>query len=100
MKIGETADMTPSDVLRAAADKIINDGWCQEEYGDLEGDGPVCVLGAIRAATGKFEDGRWSDLFAKRIGSPYLHQWNDRPHRTADEVIALLLTVADELESP
>ena len=27
-------------------------------------------------------------------------RWNDQPGRTADEVIALLLTVADELEAP
>lgn len=44
-------EMTVPDVLRAAADKLIRDGWTQGSYGEYEAHGPCCLIGAVRAAT-------------------------------------------------
>jgi hypothetical protein len=101
MKIGDTADMTPSDVLRAAADKIITDGWLQREIGDTHGHGPVCALGAVIATNvGWHAEDRVLDALRQRTHGLLLSDWNNKPGRTKDEVIELLLTVADELEAP
>ena len=104
--------MKAADVLRAAADKLIQDGWQQGTYGPRPDrnvwnspSGPNCIYGATLNA-----DSRWmashvydeaeNALLAKvlPLGFDGLPAWNDAPERTADEVIDLLLSVAADLE--
>lgn len=78
-------------VLRDAADLLERVGWCQ---GYLEDNGKVCMVGALRAA-GMLRLGRgpYRELVARvsqQIGHCSWLQWNDRPGRTKEEVIAKL----------
>lgn len=114
LKVGDTAEMTPSDVLRAAADQIVTFGWLQGFLGLVDEDAPVCAVGAVVSGSGGVfgvvEGAPILDIrqhvmdaveaAAKRRSGLGIVDWNNAPGRTADEVIALLLTVADELETP
>lgn len=79
--------MKTSDVLQAARQLLIDEGWCQ---GQLVNDcGQYCSLGAINAV-----DQNDIGLEAKNalrhilsVGSVGL--WNDAPGRTVVEVLAL-----------
>ena len=99
--------MTPSDILRAAADRIERYGWTQHESGQ---DGQrMCVLMALGAACddagdrGRNEPSLWRSAKSAlerhvRIGSGFVSNWNDAPGRTVDEVLAALRGAAKECE--
>lgn len=109
--------MRTSETLMAAARAIEERGWAQgvtDENPDPWGinGGPVCIEGAIMAATGE----RWHarvnecpayDAVAQFLGEPRsyysngvdpffarLYAWNDTPGRTKAEVIEVLKAAA------
>ena len=111
--------MNTSEVLNRAADVIEERGWTQGgDSNDQPWDGPngVCLEGGIAAAAGldrRF--GGFPDLYngcpayeavvshlglnpmPKRGGAPIMDavwQWNDKPGRTASEVIEVLRACA------
>ena len=76
-----------ADIAHKAADYIEKHGWTQGEY-ERE-DGAVCLAGAIsRVALGA----RVHDL-DDLVPDSCVIQWQDRPGRTKDEVLALLRSV-------
>lgn len=79
-----------------AAQYIRDHGWFQGNY--YGPDGCVCVLGAIRAATGQDDSCALVKLAAIRAGvSRYdLDTWNDEKGRTKEEVLNLLDGIANE----
>lgn len=83
-------------ILRAAAERIETHGWCQRtsKIGDAG-----CVLYSIYQAAGPDYnlDQRWNAEGAVRqhLGVLSLSHWNDSPSRSKDEVVRLLLEVAD-----
>lgn len=94
--------------LRDAAEVIRRKGLCKIGYSDRDA-GTVCVLGAIRIAAhgdlgndSALSDRAWPALYRKLFGrepdSRYrrydIGAWNDAPERTAEEVIAALLSAA------
>lgn len=99
-----TKAATPSDILRAAADIIEERGWTQGIA--ALGSGPTCAGIALDQAwstlTGEEEWwGRNQTLHravCARIGTDSMIVWNDVPGRTVEEVLAMLRSVADELE--
>lgn len=115
----DAGEMSAVDVLRAAADKLMRDGWAQGS-GDGEGQGGVfwnnpngtcCVRGAMCVAT-RYQGSCWADSWfyeneeAARaletfvdVPIGYIPVWNDAPERTADEVIDALLACAADLEA-
>ena len=107
--------MRVSEQLDRAADVIERRGWvgrqpdCDPAYGPpdqepidpwgLDGVSPVCIEGAIMAVQGTDQfpttyDVQWCPAYramAAYLETPYrLFNWNDRPERTKDEVIAAL----------
>lgn len=96
--------MTPSDVLRGAAQLLKEEGWTQHAF--LDAHGRMCVTGAInRAANGgalyvgaedNVGSAAWRAL-ADKLGCR-VTDWNDTPGRTAEEVISTLESLADDLE--
>lgn len=85
--------MTPADVLDAAADQIERHGWAQLVF-DAK-DGSRCVLGAINRVVGStyIQRDRSKELLWAYIGQSPMY-WNDKPGRTADEVIETLRKAA------
>lgn len=91
--------------LRAAADVLRRDGWCQRAWRD--GDAR-CVAGALTRAVmdrteaeGSNFDRPWqaaSDALTLQVGQAAMI-WNDVNGRTADEVIAALEAAADAAEA-
>lgn len=89
------------EVLLKAADYIEKYGWCQEAA--FSPDGRACLLGGIYAACGglRRDAGLYDtppnyDKAVSRIAkfAPNLGVWNDHPHRTKDEVVAVLRKAA------
>lgn len=86
-------------LLKGAA-LIEERGWCQ---GDYQSEGRLCVLGAIKVAVGKEPDGdedtdpivfRAKKAMCASVGIGLIHEWNDDPARTKEEVVAKLRAVA------
>jgi len=120
--------MKPSEILDAAANIVLRDGWHQGTYFAVEPEdpqdvqdeknrtAPCCQAGAIsRAAYGMawVTYPRTTDIDLQRLGAHakaghYMGQyirrvhgatpieWNDRPERTAGEVVAALRGAADD----
>lgn len=96
-----------SEILNRAADLIEERGWTSGPRG-MEVDGPLCLEGAIGAVIGAEVIGglrpfyAYSDVEAcpagtaviAYLGEQHPDQWNDRPGRTATEVIEVLRAVA------
>lgn len=91
---------TPAMVLREAAAIIERDGWCQGDYRDGK---KRCAVGAIADARPPDWPDRLFDAVDSAIeavvGTAILPDWNDAPGRTKDEVIAALLSAANQAES-
>jgi hypothetical protein len=97
-----------SDVLNRAADIIQERGWVQGGAGwfveSLPADAPLCAQGALRAACHEATDDHreWYRLYfdvtkpivAAHVGEPIVFSWNDKPGRTAGEVIEALRACA------
>lgn len=108
--------MTTSEVLNRAADLIEERGWAGQGTPRPEGfwhpeagsSHPVCIEGALNAVLGerqKWECPAWravATYLADRpdvvihaaSGLPIVWAWNDRPGRTASEVIEVLRACA------
>lgn len=107
-------------LLRAGAEVIERDGWQQGDYWPEAGGGdedvlppravgdPVCLVGGIVAAAGGAlygagagEPGEVAILaVAAHLGCDRygIAEWNDKPGRRVDEVLAVLRAVADQLD--
>lgn len=95
--------------LRAAAEVLRRDGWCQLTAHRFWGQ--HCAAGAIEVAVDphwKDSAGWEDDQNARFSRATYALQdyigasptfWNDAPDRTADEVIAALEAAADAAEA-
>ena len=103
-----TVHMTNREICLKAAQRLREVGWQQGVFGPE--DGPNCMLGACRWATGYHADkARLHELqieAADACASAYAHThvycggfaadedvaiaWNDEPGRTVEEVIATL----------
>lgn len=98
---------TDADVLDGAADIIERNGWWRQYYYDPGSQLPmrdcaVCARGAINLAANGKNPNRLSDVGQDAlralerylgISGEYPHSvadWNDKPGRTAEEVIAAL----------
>ena len=101
--------MTPSDILRTAAENITDETWCQGVAAHGLAHLPKCGLMHLhrvafnmgfepyyRKYYALVED--MVDIISAKLGMR-LHVWNDTPGRTATEVRELFLKVAEELES-
>lgn len=109
--------MNTSDVLNLAADLIEERGWARgggwhPEH--LLADAPLCAEGALKAACMADEGDvrHWTDLYygpewfgggaqdgvlervKDYLGEQYVFSWNDRPERTASEVVGVLRAAA------
>jgi hypothetical protein len=90
--------MTPSQVLRKAAEVIEEFGWIQGEYGGA--DEGYCVDGAIQcAAHGAYDRFLARSLLCGYLRASWLPLWNDAPERTKDQVIAALRAAAERPEA-
>jgi hypothetical protein len=124
-----TGELTPADILRAAATYLERHGWTQGNHYDYTDNPstptpPACARGAMAlAAYGTAVETPWvserpeeadfvaaAELFDDYIDRTYLMGlmdpdcadllgavwWNDRPERTATEVIDALRAAAQE----
>lgn len=89
---------------KRAAEIITKRGWMQDGgYGE---NGERCLYTALRQATTETNPGSYCDTLmrltydlADKLGlefGPMIIEWNDRPGRTVDEVLALLNDYAAE----
>jgi hypothetical protein len=112
----------PSRLLRDAALYLRRHGWIQGSYyaHHNTSNPPACVMGALAMAvfgqpfpTAPYTQPEWADYKAAEDAllthldglyppagddtypDPGLGDWNDQPHRTADQVTAALLAAAD-----
>lgn len=99
--------INPADVLREAARILERDGWCRGVTQDITG--RYCTTGALgKAALVLSSDDRVFPStylapclsLARFLGVDTIVDWNDRPERTAEEVIRSLRACADHLENP
>lgn len=100
-------------VIEQAADLIRVNGHHQGDYWpkqrnttgrlDYPGDVPCCILGSLHAVEGcELNTGAETYLEEHiRIASTSLGiaAWNDKPGRTAEETIEMMLTVAKDLRN-
>lgn len=100
--------MTVSDVLRAAAERVTPDAWCQghsfeNEYGEVmpikDGAARCCAVGHLSVAAAGDIDLYFDAVAAMR---DYLARevtdFNDEPGRTAIDVRTAMLGVAELLD--
>jgi len=111
------SDLTLPEVFRRAVEVLEAHGWTQGTY--RSSSGCLCATGALAAALGgqivEPDDDEQETLFADReherlwsdaclaageaVGvGRHIVDWNDRPGRTADEVKALFLRLAEEAD--
>ncbi len=88
-----------ADVLNRAADHIEGYGWTKGTFED--GDGHVCLIGALDKATDIVHVPTWvmfeaAEALRDEIGDTSLIRWNDAEERTEAEVLALLRKVAED----
>ncbi len=88
--------------IRKAARLLDVAGWIQHAYARPEG---YCMIGALSKAAG-CSPGTYELTYLQTLQAIAVHtrplpivHWNDLPGRTKKEVIALLHTVAAELEA-
>jgi hypothetical protein len=84
-------------ILDRAADLIADHGWCQGQAADLNGsclEHAVYLCGYQAGASTEALDAL-IDGVDRKLGMP-ARVWNDTPGRTPGEVIALLLSCAEE----
>lgn len=95
---------TPQYILATAADILEADGWCQGVARDQAG--RHCALGAIGTAAHKdganlltreaFElQDAATDMLQAHLEVDWVHEWNDKPGRTKDEVVQALRAAAE-----
>jgi hypothetical protein len=85
--------MTAAEILRAAAKRLEEKGWCQGSYYEAT-TGRCCAYGAIdRVGMGR------DTVTAGRLLRDYvkdeIEDWNDVEGRTVEEVIAAMLAAAE-----
>lgn len=89
---------TRAELLRKAAGEIRRRGWTQLQYADSEGH--VCLAGALLTVcedhVGKYLDLR-EVIYEELQMTPV--RWNDSPGRTSSEVLDLLESMANKLET-
>lgn len=79
--------------LMDAAGLIRKEGWCQNSFGPTWG--PSCLVGAIFKTAGVSQiTADAVRAVTDHIGGESPMWWNDRPGRTAEEVIAALESAA------
>lgn len=96
--------MKNSEFLRAVAAHIVEHGWCQGTSRTREG--AICLLAAAGSVLGD-EDVTSPHQFLQELrqdlrnGGTYLwlHEWNDAPGRTKEEVLSALERTAARLEA-
>lgn len=99
--------MTPAEVLRDAADALVEHGWAQ--YAFRQPNGRMCAEGAVRfAVAGTTSHSRMSLvqrqeylysllLFVRYLGFD-VALWNDTEGQTQANVVATMRRVADGLD--
>lgn len=80
------------DRLREAARLIRDKGWCQGVYRDDAG--RHCAVGALCEATGDGGLDLARSYLWQRIRTTSIADWNDRPGRTEQDVIAAFESAA------
>jgi len=86
--------MKTSEVLRKAGNVLRKRGWCQGQY--RNDDGAVCILGATLAGPYRPLDPWMSEEWSLLATVTGVHDgdtaavWNDKPGRTAAEVMHAL----------
>lgn len=90
--------MTPSHLLRLAAERIEEGNWCQGGYSE---NGRACAWGRLALTATECGLLMFPALEAVKeaIGGRPLEAWNDDVGRTHHDVRALFLRVADQLET-
>jgi hypothetical protein len=104
--------MTPSDVMRNAAEYLETHGWMTGVSGVMDTQPQRCAVGALYAGMGVSFLDRCGHPNKDAVQAAHSHldavlmtpdggaaTWNDQPERTAEEVIAKLREVADALEA-
>jgi hypothetical protein len=89
-----------AEVLRTAATKIEENGWCQGVYYNRH-DGGYCIVGAVRESAGTWDPWYFERAignFARKHGIHNLVTYNDTFGRTKEEVCAKLRKLADLAE--
>jgi hypothetical protein len=84
-----------ADKLRAAADLLATNGWIQGAPSDEHG--RYCIDGAVNVVTDDanvYKDA--TEAVLDHLGTPSITGWNDKPGRTAEQVIAVLRETAAE----
>jgi hypothetical protein len=116
----------PADILEAAADLLVSEGWCQGAFyrdekgmahGNLSEAVSFCAMGAIRMVSGVYNlDGEigFDESRAAREARAVLHAglnrpvpglnrpvpaWNDEAGRTADEVVDAMRHAAKDFRN-
>lgn len=110
--------MKPSEILRKAADYHAEHGHCKGTYRDAEG--RVCAMGAIYSATGCgwvevdgdiFAIGNplhsretvaaldYAHLAAREVGHHVVHDYNDQPDTSPEDITLLLKRAAETAEA-
>lgn len=89
-------------VIDRARERIERGGWCRGGYGDYEGDGPVCVMGALKAVDRyRSLDGLALRTIADEIddwGFTTVPEWNDDPATSYEDVILTLKRASVRLD--
>ncbi len=84
-------------VLLGAADYIEKHGWCRGGMGDLAGEGPVCMLGAIIMAIRKNGGFSYAEIIPRLkayLNRRHISSWNDHVCDSATRAIATLRAAA------
>jgi hypothetical protein len=92
-------------IYAKAADVLVEKGWCQGEKKNDEGN--LCAIGALMEVEDDYLESKYAmDAAAERLAAGgeasamrtgLLHplaRWNDRPERTAEDVILLFKELA------
>jgi hypothetical protein len=75
---------------------------CQNgTYGDVEGDGPVCIRGALLAVGVRMHDAEMyavNDVYEATPDNPVVIQFNDDPNTSMEDALLLLKQASAHFE--
>lgn len=79
--------MTPKEILIEAKRLLVEKGWCQNKFSNLEGN--LCAMEAIVLASPSLDFRFYPfELMIRVINERWISDWNDHPDRTKEEVLA------------
>ena len=93
---------TTSEVLLAAANHLMAEGWIQRPTAAFSNTGPICAGIALQRVANDEDAEAAAIVLLRHLGLPTdrwgvdITQWNDEPHQTIEDIVLAMKRAAEE----